>query len=233
MRRGTAPRARRPGRRPGPLPPARLPAGRRPTGRTGGGCPAGGVGTPSCSLTASKTTLSQGLRSRGPQTVIAARPPGRRMRRISRAAAAGSGTSMSPSRHSTTSNEESGSSMCSMSSTRAETFRRPRSEAWPAAIAVISDAKSEMTTSPPGATSGAASSPGPPVPQASSRTRSPGARPCQVEHPLGDMRAAGCRCRPGGRPTLRRRRTTSGAAGRRSGSREVVTAMLMVLLLSY
>ena len=51
--------------------------------------PGGGTGLPIWALTASKTTPSHGLRSRGPHTAIATRPPGRRTRRISRAARAG------------------------------------------------------------------------------------------------------------------------------------------------
>ena len=54
----------------------------------GPGMPGGGTGAPICALTASITTPSHGLRSRGPQTASATRPPGRSTRRISRAARA-------------------------------------------------------------------------------------------------------------------------------------------------
>ena len=54
------------------------------------------------------------------------------------------------------------------------TFVRPASSARSAAMAAISAATSEMTTSPPGATWVAAARPRPPGPQASSSTRSPG-----------------------------------------------------------
>ena len=64
--------------------------------------------------------------------------------------------------------------MRSRSSSRVVTFVSPRASARAAAIAVISGTTSDTTTSPPGATSPAAANPGPPGPQASSSTRSPG-----------------------------------------------------------
>ena len=69
----------------------------------GPGTPGGGTGAPSWALTASSKTLSHGLRSRGPHTTAARRPPGRSTRRISRSACAGSSANMRPSRQSTTS----------------------------------------------------------------------------------------------------------------------------------
>ena len=57
-------------------------SGRR--SENGPGTPGGGTGGPICALTASNTRPSQGLRSRGPHTASATRPPGRRTRRISR-----------------------------------------------------------------------------------------------------------------------------------------------------
>ncbi len=91
----------------------------------GPGTPGGGTGAPSTSVTESKTTPSHGLRSRGPQTVNATRPPGRSTRRISRAARAGSPTSMIASRQTTTSYDPSGSSISSRSSTRVPTLLQP------------------------------------------------------------------------------------------------------------
>ena len=102
---------------------------------------------------------SQGFRSRGPHTATATRPPGRRTRVISRAAWAGSGTSIRPSRQSATSKLLSGSSIRSRSSTLVLTFESRSVSARAAAIRVMSTTTSEMTTSPSGATRAAAARP--------------------------------------------------------------------------
>ena len=116
--------------------------------------------------TASKTRPSHGLRSRGPQTAIAARPPGRSTRRISRAARAGSTANISPSRHSTTSKRAVRLvDLLEVEHARAD-VRQPGCAALAAAIAVISGATSESTTSPPGADPAAR----PPAPARRGRT---------------------------------------------------------------
>ena len=214
MPRGTASRARRPGRGPARPPPARTPARRRPTSENGWGMPGGGVGTPSCSVTASNTTLSQGFRSRGPQT--ADRDPAagaqdapdlacgeRRIRDEHQPFAAEHDVVASAS----------GSSMCSRSRTRAETLARPRSAMRGRRRSPSSRRRSpRCTTSPPGRDERCGVEP-----RAAGAARQlehalAGRGPGQLEHPLGDVPAAGVDVAPGGPPTRRRRRTTSGAA---------------------
>ena len=117
----------------------RRPAGRRSSSENGPGTPGGGIGSPSCALTASKTTPSHGLRSRGPQTATAARPPGRSTRRISprrprRDRRRTSGPRGTARRRTTRPARR----CCSRSSSRVLTLASPRAAARAAAIAVIS-----------------------------------------------------------------------------------------------
>ena len=130
---------------------------------------------PAClCATVSKMTPSHGLRSRGPHTLSATRPPGPQHARISRARAGRDRARASaPRGRPRRRNEPSGSSICSRSSTaRARCGARRRRAL--GGDRVISGATSETTTSPSAPTRAAAARPTLPGPQASSSTRSPG-----------------------------------------------------------
>ena len=88
LRSGTASSPTRTSARPAPSSRRRSSSGIAERERPG--MPGGGTGAPMCALTASMTSPSHGLRSRGPQTASATRPPGRSTRRISPTARAGS-----------------------------------------------------------------------------------------------------------------------------------------------
>ena len=153
-------------------PPPAVPRRRAGTGRAPRG--RGARAKPSSSA-ARPGAVIQSFASGSAQTASAARPPGRSTRWISRAAASMSGTSISPQRQSTPSNDASPSESAAASST--ERTRLPRARAPRPAVprpSTISGATSVDSSRPPGATSGAARKPVSPDPAARSRTASPG-----------------------------------------------------------
>ena len=118
---------------------------------------------------------------RSPHTAATARPPDLRTRKSSPTARSGSGTYMSPSAHRVASNVPSPKCSCSASIRSKRTLAiRLASATRRAAITICSEI-SVPTTSPLAATRDAALNETRPVPQATSRTRSPGSKPGQFE----------------------------------------------------
>ena len=116
-----------------------------------------------------------GFASRGPHTASARRPPGRSTRRVSARAAAGSGISISPQRHSATSKLALSRSIACASTCLNSTFRSPSSAARRSAAASIRVERSVATSRPLSPISSAARKPVSPGPAAISSTDSPGA----------------------------------------------------------
>ena len=207
-RRGAAPRARRRRR---PRSPPSCSSRAEPSASSsanGPGTPGGGTGRPSSALTASKTTPSHGLRSRGApdRDRGAAAGPQHAADLARRPRGVGHEHQPLAAQHDVVGARRARRSPRGRS-TRVLTFveaRAPRRAR--AAIAVISGATSESTTSPPGATRSAAARPRPPGPQASSSTRSPGAGAVSSSSRSATRRRARRRRRRA-RPTPRRRPT--------------------------
>ena len=125
-------------------------------------------------------------------TAIAARPPGRRTRRISPIAASMSGTSIRPQRQRTPSKDASSNDSDAASSTANATSSRPSSVALRRATSTISGATSEVTSRPPGSRCGSARNPVSPGPAA------------ELEDGLAPLRARAARRgapRPGASPS--------------------------------